>query len=291
MIAGPAILIQASDPSIGERLATVLAEMSTSVWTITDNVPADVRLDLVVSDQPGILTTLGLAPLAGTPDVGLIIVGARAPISDVELPVDVTDREILLSCKLLADLVRWRREALHTANRHKEMRQLALTDPLTSVANRRAWDAEVPERLQAAKVAGRTVCLAVFDVDLFKTTNDLHGHDIGDRILAQVGKTLAKSVRDDDFVARLGGDEFAALFVGEFTSSNIQGIVERVRSKLGKDLSAVNDHHVTVSAGCALVDESTADITKLFKAADEAVLAAKHQGRDRTILASPKSCH
>ena len=116
---------------------------------------------------------------------------------------------------------------------HRELAQAALTDPLTGLANRRAWDQELAQRLTRCGRRAARLCLAVLDLDQFKEINDTQGHAAGDRVLQAVGRALQKNLRQGDFVARLGGDEFGLLLwaPGEAEAA---AIVERVRSRVAE---------------------------------------------------------
>ena len=162
----------------------------------------DYRPELIVTDLADI-------PASEAGDPGVVRVGTDGP-GDVRLPADCTDRELCLACRLLAQIVRLRRRAIQSAEIHRELSAQAMTDPLTGLPNRRAWDAALPERLA---LAGRRsqLCLAILDLDHFKQINDSHGHAIGDEVLRATGVAINDNLRQDDFVARLGGDEFGLL--------------------------------------------------------------------------------
>ena len=230
------------------------------------------------------LADLGLES-AGGGDVGLLLIDGTDPAADICLPADFTDRELSLGGRLLAELVGWRRKALHIAATGRELQKLAHTDALTQVANRRAWDLELPRRLQQAAAAGQAVAMAIFDVDNFKPINDELGHTAGDTVLAAVGRGLADSLRTGDFVARLGGDEFGLLLVGAFDAASALRIVERVRKYAMSGLASAARRPVSLSAGCTAIDRGTlADVAELFAAADTALREAKQAGRDRTLM-------
>lgn len=96
-------------------------------------------------------------------------------------------------------------------SRIAELEKLALTDPLTGLCNRRAFEKALADTLDMIRRHGDTAVLVYIDLDRFKPINDLFGHEAGDRLLQHVAKMLSKGLRASDVVARLGGDEFAAL--------------------------------------------------------------------------------
>ncbi len=103
---------------------------------------------------------------------------------------------------------------LDISHRHRlerRLRHLAEHDPLTGVPNRRAWEAQVPQAIADAQRTGAPLGLALLDLNGFKSINDTHGHDAGDRVLREVAAAWRSQLRDSDLLARLGGDEFAVL--------------------------------------------------------------------------------
>ena len=172
-------------------------------------------------------------------DTAIIAIGAETLIStapmqtarqgEVILPADASPREIQLACQLLGENVRLRRRIRTEHRTRRRLSQLAMTDPLTGVANRRAWEREILVRSRPAANRAGGQCLAILDIDFFKRVNDLAGFVEGDRLLAATATALRKSVRPDDFLARLGGDEFG-LLLANVDDQAAAGIVERVRA-------------------------------------------------------------
>ncbi|WP_291843899.1 GGDEF domain-containing protein [Maricaulis sp.] len=167
------------------------------------------------------------------------------------------------------------------------LRRAALTDHLTGLPNRRAFEALVHRVFCEAATAGRQSALAVFDVDHFKRVNDTHGHDVGDAVLQHVAQVLNGEIRDTDHVARLGGEEFVAL-IHAGAQASVGEIADRVRQAV-EDAPFVRDGQViaiTISAGLVAVNGDEPSLTRLFKRADEALYEAKGAGRNRVILAA-----
>jgi diguanylate cyclase (GGDEF)-like protein len=160
----------------------------------------------------------------------------------------------------------------------------AITDPLTGLPNRRGWDQQLAARIDDRRTRDVPLCLAVFDLDLFKAINDQHGHACGDAVLRTTGRALADSVRDGDLVARLGGDEFALAFrAGDLNTA--QGVVERVRRAVEAGVAGGGLPAVTASAGFSLAVAGTRnEANKLFEAADAALRRAKKSGRNTTAF-------
>jgi diguanylate cyclase len=154
------------------------------------------------------------------------------------------------------------------------------TDPLTTLANRRALDDEMSRRLAEFRRHRRTFSLIMLDIDRFKQFNDAHGHQAGDEILRGVGEILRRQTREMDVVVRYGGEEFAVILPGT-PMDEARRAVTRVRESLEKARFHLDDKElgVTGSAGVAeiVADE---DASGLIRRADEALYAAKAAGRN-----------
>jgi diguanylate cyclase (GGDEF)-like protein len=163
-----------------------------------------------------------------------------------------------------------------------------MSDPLTGLANRRSWDDELAGRRTAAAESGRTLCIALFDLDLFKRVNDACGHAAGDAVLRTAAKRLAASVRNGDLVARLGGDEFGLLAEG-VSPADAFAVVERIRQSLRAEATGDCPFEITASAGFVHLPESAeTDLpaeADLYRSASSALRQAKAEGRNRTVSA------
>ena len=160
----------------------------------------------------------------------------------------------------------------------------AMTDPLTGLANRRGFEAEVGRWLKQRAI-GQADCIAVFDIDHFKRVNDGHGHAAGDAVLQVFARVLRNVVRQGDAVARIGGEEFAAHFPATSVDQAL-AICERLRTEMSRQTTITGGEpiRVTVSGGVAsFTDEGLA---RALKQADQALYAAKRGGRDQMALAA-----
>jgi diguanylate cyclase (GGDEF)-like protein len=165
-----------------------------------------------------------------------------------------------------------------TAQMHKTA---ALTDPLTTLFNRRGFF-EGAERLLAERTRKqRPVTVLMFDLDHFKSINDRFGHGVGDEALRIFGVTVAATMRTGDVVARLGGEEFAAILPSSLAEATMAA--ERVRVAFLAAGATVSGHSVgaTVSIGAATAPAGGVDLGRLLGAADHALYRAKHAGRNR----------
>jgi diguanylate cyclase (GGDEF)-like protein len=174
--------------------------------------------------------------------------------------------------------------ALRNADLKAEIARLAASDPLTGLANRRALTSSLAREVARSARTAEPLSLAIMDIDFFKKINDTYGHVAGDDVLRDVAETMAANVRDVDVVARYGGEEFA-IVLPNCPSDGAMIVVERVRAAVAA-LSTVTK--VTVSAGIATSSAGSGrDAEGLMAAADEALYASKHAGRDRATLAPP----
>ncbi|MCU0875673.1 MAG: GGDEF domain-containing protein, partial [Pirellulaceae bacterium] len=161
--------------------------------------------------------------------------------------------------------------------------QLALTDALTGLPNRRAWEEEIRERSARGESASGPICLALFDVDHFKSINDRFGHIAGDEILCHVGRGLTRDRQSSDLIARLGGDEFALLLDGR-NPAVAAADVESLRVAACQDSPHTQ---VTACMGFACSPTLPRDgLNALFESADIALRVAKLSGRNRTVSAA-----
>jgi diguanylate cyclase len=169
-----------------------------------------------------------------------------------------------------------------------EAQAIAESDPLTGLANRRAFQASLLTAIKQAEEEGYPLSVAFCDIDHFKKVNDTHGHDTGDRILKLVAEALNEGVGEDTLVGRFGGEEFLVLFDG-IMARRAAMRVDEVRDELG-NRSLVNRTTgepmdcVTFSAGVAQLLPGE-DPEALLKRADEALYKAKHGGRNRVLIA------
>ena len=263
-----------------------LSSSNTVITTAPPKLPRQSVLDLVVTDRSVVGDALSAhSSQLVQGDVGVIAIGSGGP-ADVTLSSDVTGRELKLAVQLMAEIVQLRRERRSGTEIRKILTHLALSDPLTGSPNRRAWDDELRSRTVGGVDGSRRVCLALIDVDHFKSINDQYGHATGDTVLKSIAEVLKVNVREQDFVARLGGDEFGILFDGlDETSSG--PVVERIRMACSDERHPYVDH-LTVSAGFAIRNRDQGR-RELYQAADKALRNAKARGRDRTEVANSGS--
>lgn len=173
----------------------------------------------------------------------------------------------------------------------REQERLAhasLTDELTGLLNRRAYDRRLAEETARAERYGTELSVLVLDLDNFKEVNDTYGHAAGDSLLRAVGVLLRAELRTTDIAARYGGDEFA-LVLPEVNKTGAWAVAEKIRSSLRRlsvDAGSGEFVSTTCSVGVASVNEAAREPDDVMRAADTALYAAKAAGRDRVELAA-----
>jgi diguanylate cyclase (GGDEF)-like protein len=172
--------------------------------------------------------------------------------------------------------------ALSNARLVDRLEHQATEDPLTGLANQRAFYRDCAAEFSRSQRAGTEVSLVMIDLDDFKAINDAHGHPYGDQVLIDVAKALRASVRAHN-VARMGGEEFAIL-LPDVDARSARAIAERLRGAIAT--VPVAQRRLTCSAGVATVSPASASPADLLELADRALYQAKRLGRDRTVTSS-----
>ena len=166
----------------------------------------------------------------------------------------------------------------------------ALTDALTKLANRRAFDEALAKNIEAFQDQRKPFSLLIFDVDHFKKFNDTHGHQAGDEVLRSVGRILTQTVKTTDIPCRYGGEEFALILPNTRVDS-ARIAAERVRKAIaGMEVNFEGQSlQVTASIGVAEMTDQDND-AKLVRRSDDCVYAAKDAGRNRTYWHDGTDC-
>ncbi len=162
-------------------------------------------------------------------------------------------------------------------------RQRALVDPLSNIPNRRALGAQTVSEIARSRRSGAPLALIVWDIDRFKSINDNHGHQFGDKVIARVAREIQSRLRDSDFTARYGGEEFVSL-LPDCDLEDAGNLAEEIRQVIRKiDFESGNGTvGITISCGIAAV-QSEDDPDTLFARADRALFSAKTRGRNRVV--------
>jgi diguanylate cyclase (GGDEF)-like protein len=251
----------------GSVLSTAYSDRQTLL--VSDLDPAvDPWLTAIMPDARNV----AVVPLAADAVVGVLVAETgRRPGSRIERRVVATTERFAGHTAL----------AMRNANLLERMQQMAITDGLTNLANRRSFDRALDRELQrAARTDGR-LSVVLLDIDHFKVLNDTHGHLVGDNVLRLIAAALRECGREYDTIARYGGEEFAAVLPGCSTALAIQ-VAERLREAVQIGSTEVP---VTASAGVATYPYDGVDVESLLGAADRALYCAKHAGRNLVFSA------
>jgi diguanylate cyclase (GGDEF)-like protein len=255
---------------VGRAVRTGQVQLVQNVEMDPDYVPGDRR---VVSEIAAPMVLDG------------VLLGVLNIESMAHEPLDRIDRDLVatMAGKLAA--------ALALARDRQALADLAVRDGLTALHNRRYFDEGVA-RLLAARAAmpeseRRPVAAILFDLDHFGSFNKLHGVQVGDQALRVFAHVLRERARQTDLVARYGGEEFVVVLDGADRDHAVR-VAEEVRVRLGSRTIPAEDGaplRMTVSAGCAALDDADPTAEAMLRTADVALSMAKRGGRDRVVAA------
>ena len=252
-------------PFTGERSGAVIAFSSAQPFFVADAVGHPAVSQRYV-EELGVTSALWQPVLRNGVSVGVLAVAWEERIAEL------SERLSALMGLLASEAA----VAIDRADMLTRLEAVARTDDLTGLANRRAWDEQVPRELARAERDERPVCVAMVDLDRFKEYNDEHGHQAGDRLLKQIAAIWRDALRPTDLLARYGGEEFVVLLPSCEVDRAVE-VIERLR--------AVIPEGETCSAGVASWDGHEGP-ESLVNRADDALYRAKREGRDRVVSAA-----
>jgi two-component system, cell cycle response regulator len=196
------------------------------------------------------------------------------------------DREELLA-RVNTQVKRWR----YTEQLRRSVKasiELAITDSLTGLYNRRYLETHLTSLIEHFSNRGKSLTILAIDVDFFKPINDTYGHDAGDKVLQELAVRIKQHTRSIDLCCRTGGEEFV-LVLPSTDIATAEIIAERLRKSVANRPFAVNDKQsipATISIGLAQLGDISDTIDRLMKRADEALYTAKREGRNRVVRAA-----
>ncbi len=200
--------------------------------------------------------------------------------------------EMLLSvnAELLAVQERLKDRTIQLENSCRCMEVMAMTDPLTTIANRRCFFATLERQITEETCKFHPISLLIIDIDFFKKINDTYGHQGGDRVLFELAKSIQRNAREGDLVARIGGEEYAVLLPGTLSEQAVN-IAKRIQAGIRelKFLLGENQVSVTVSIGISTLFQSLCcfDREKIYNYADQALYYSKENGRNSISVYHP----
>jgi diguanylate cyclase (GGDEF)-like protein len=236
------------------------------------------------------LKRFGLMAVVGAVTIGSIILSAVISAAfhfAIGMPMRPSAWAVTLVCPtLIAPLMSWWvfDLVLKVEHAHELLRVQSTIDHLTGIFNRRYFMDRLREEIDRAERYGTSFAVAFIDIDNFKRINDEHGHLSGDEILQQLTRVCAKEVREIDTLARIGGEEFA-LLLPQTAPAEAEQLVERLRASVAATRAKIGDGwlDVTVSIGLTSSSREVLDVNGILRRADEALYAAKRQGKNRLV--------
>lgn len=202
-------------------------------------------------------------------------------------PLTNTNGEVNKVCLLIYDVTEFAssKRALERAN--EQLAKLSMTDRLTGLLNRGTWENLVDAEYERYRRYGQATSLVMFDIDNFKPVNDTYGHLAGDEVIRDTAQITRNSIRQSDSAGRYGGEEFG-IILPETDAENARIICERIRDAIEKSIvttSAGDEIRYTVSMGIAQLTGQPENHMQWMQKADEALYAAKENGRNQVIVA------
>ncbi|MGB6891360.1 MAG: EAL domain-containing protein, partial [Xanthobacteraceae bacterium] len=178
-----------------------------------------------------------------------------------------------------------RRTAEEIATGERQLRHLALHDPVCGLPNRIFFGERLEQTINNVRGGGPSAAVFYIDLDHFKDVNDTLGHHIGDELILNVTQRLSRIIRGDDLVARLGGDEFAIITTCASDSYSLQAIAGRIIAAVCAPY-LISGHNIIIGAsiGIAAIDRRVGDAADILRYADMALYRAKNEGRNRACI-------
>jgi diguanylate cyclase (GGDEF)-like protein len=217
-------------------------------------------------------------------------IGTGEPNKRIELKGPTVIKELTKAFNSMA--ARLEENLAQQTRLQQNLKELAITDDLTGVYNRRELLRLLYQEFRRAKRFQRPLSIIIFDIDHFKRVNDQYGHLLGDQVLAWSTNLIVSNTRTTNFIARYGGDEFVIL-LPETNSQNAYYAAERLRKKVSETAFNTLDKNeeplkitITISLGIAELTEETGSTQDFFAQADQALYKSKHSGRNQTQIAA-----
>ncbi|TVO70727.1 MAG: GGDEF domain-containing protein [Sedimenticola selenatireducens] len=195
---------------------------------------------------------------------------------------------VLPSFALMGAYLNRLRERLNERNTHlnkalKKIQELAVTDELTGLHNRRSIMSELSKEWERTERSGNHFCIALMDLDLFKEINDTYGHHAGDTVLKRFASLVSKELRSPDSIGRYGGEEFL-LIMPNTRIIEAKTVTERIREKVAGYTHDDIDQGLTIHVSIGIAEYQNQSTQELLKQADTALYESKNNGRNRVSI-------
>ena len=268
----------------------ITAESGEAALTVLKDIEVNlVLLDLYMPGISGLQTLQAIkedSSLAHIPVIMLSASGNEEPIvAALELGADDYVTKPYILNVLLARM----KNSLRLMVKTLELESLAKIDHLTRVNNRGSFEELTNKMINQANREGRTVSIAMFDLDFFKQVNDNHGHEIGDKALIDFASILTDTFREYDVIGRVGGEEFAVCLPHTSIEDAFRAC-ERCRNSLANHIIYIPDEDqehqlsLTVSIGLTADSSPDMDFDQMLRLADQGLYQAKETGRNKTVI-------
>ena len=282
------IIMEYLNPLEGLNFATASSGRE-AIATLRENLPDVMILDYRLPDIDGIGVLEHFRDIPGSADVPVLMITAAEQESVMTDAMEAGASDYLQKpitpVPLLArtrNLLKLRRRTQELIAVNRQLEAMAMTDPLTGLANRRHFLDRAATELQRAQRFGHAMAVLMVDADHFKQVNDTYGHDAGDRVLCALASLLEANARRLDIIGRLGGEEFAVASL-ETDADSAMALAERIRGAIAETAIDIGNAvlSITVSIGLTGLQPADASVDDLLKRADAALYGAKRAGRNR----------
>ncbi len=291
-------LILSASPNAGKRATVLLRLLALSVLVMifgllatsllsADGDPRRMIHGLILATFAVSLVTLRGGPelvvLFGLPFAGFLVWLHLAGLPFSEWSFILIEPVMMLGVGLIAAELLYRIRIQSFMDR-KRLEQMALTDPLTGLSNRRSIEPQLEGEVSRARRHRVPLSVLLADLDHFKQVNDRHGHSVGDEVLREVARRVETILRREDRAARWGGEEFLIL-LPETDASRAQIVAEKIRRSIAETPLTVSELSIplTISLGVAAWHEDS-NVDELIRRADQALYRAKACGRNRVCV-------
>ena len=244
-------------------------------WAIEKELPATTWLDKLQANE----RWHDLPVIAFAEDQQGLLQGFQLGASD-SVHVEIDQHE--LNARINRHLLQWQR-LLDLRKSQEQLQKMALTDPLTHLGNRAAFDLNIKQIAARSQRSGVPYSLLMIDLDHFKNINDTFGHPTGDQVLRQAAEAISQSSRDSDICCRYGGEEFIVI-LPDTNARNAEVLASRIHRKLAQK-KLPQKVQISVSIGISSSTRyNNGHPAALIDEADQAMYRAKEKGRNRTEI-------
>lgn len=246
-----------------------------------------ILLDIYMPDVSGLQTLINIRKEEKYDNIPVIMLSASDDEDEIVNALDFGAADYVTKPYITKVLLARIRTAIRLKEKNAELENLALTDYLTNLNNRKCfYDVANKAIYQRGRRGGSPVVIVIIDIDYFKAINDQYGHDVGDIVLKDFSQLMVDSFREYDTIARIGGEEFAVC-MPHTSMKDAKLACERFRKKVANHQFTSGESQqvlsVTTSIGISSNHQRVYSLDELLKLADEALYQAKNRGRNQVV--------